>query len=73
MANKTKRAMSPEAKAKARTGKATRSKAAHDRRRIVEEMAASLNRVRRAGGEATPWDVACAKRAAIRHGVAGAA
>lgn len=73
VANKTKRAMSSEAKAKARLGKAGRTDVRKRTRRTVQEMAASLNRVLRAGGEATPWDVACAKRAAVRHGVAGAA
>lgn len=73
MANKTKRAMSPDSKAKVRGSKAAVTKARKDGRRVPQEMAASLNRVLRAGGEATPWDKAKVKRAALRRGVSGAA
>lgn len=73
MANKTKHAMSQDTKDKARARKEPGTKARKFDNRIEQHNAAMLNRVRRTGGEATPWDVACAKRAAGRHGVAGAA
>lgn len=49
-------------------GKVARTKARRDARRTVQEMAASLNRVLRSGGEATPWERAKAKRRAKKHG-----
>lgn len=76
MANKTKRAMSSEAKAKARTRKAGITEARKLGRRNAQERAASLNR---ATGR-KPWDLvklarlkARALERAKRHGVSGAA
>lgn len=68
MANKVKHAMSQDAKDRSRARKVPGTKARKAARRKVQEMAASLNRVLRAGGEATPWQVACAKRRTIRRG-----
>jgi hypothetical protein len=80
VANKTKRAMSSDTKAKARARKEPATKARKSGRRVAQEMAASLNRVRRAGGELTPWEQVKVKRLkarvaarALRHGVSGAA
>lgn len=73
MASKIKRAMSSDVKVKSRARKVPRTRDRKAGRRVAQEMAASLNRVRRAGGEATPWEVARAQRAARRHGVSGAA
>lgn len=69
MANKTKRAMSSDTKAKARARKEPATEARKLARRNEQERAASLNR---ATGR-KPWDQVKAKRAAIRHGVSGAA
>lgn len=51
-----------------RPGNVARTKARRDARKKVQEMAASLNRVLRSGGEATPWQRAKAKRRARKHG-----
>lgn len=70
---KGKSQMSSAEKQASRARKEPRTAARKAARRVAQEQAASLNRVRRAGGEATPWQVACARRAAARTGVAGAA
>lgn len=56
-----------------RARKVPRTEARKRARRTVQEQAAALNRVRRAGGEATPWELSEVRRKARSRGIEGAA
>lgn len=80
MANKTKRAMSADLKDRVRGRKEMTTRERKTAHRMPQEIAAARNRVRRAGGELTPWEQVKVKRLkarvaarALRHGVSGAA
>jgi hypothetical protein len=67
---KSKKQMTREQKQAVLTRKEKVTKARKDKNRVPQEIAASRNRI---SPEAAPWAVAKARRAAVRHGVAGAA
>lgn len=68
-----KKMMSGAEKDKARSVKAPRTEARKRARRIAQAEAQGLNRVRRADGEATPWELSETRRKARSRGVEGAA
>lgn len=66
---KVKKSMTREQKQNALARKEPRTKARKDKNRRAQELAATVNRV----SSSKPWDKVRAARAAIRHGVSGAA
>lgn len=67
---KSKSMMSGDAKRAALARKQPRTLARKKAKALVQEIAATRNRISPA---AAPWAVAKARRAAVRHGVSGAA
>lgn len=67
---KSKNMMSREAKQSALARKQPRTLARKKAKAVAQEIAATRNRISPAGA---PWALAKARRAAIRHGVSGAA